>query len=712
MSDLIARLRTLRTEAESVNATLVDDLKPFFGPGKPMFRRLPDSDEQRRNVTTTCSCLMSLATSGKIVEGFREIKSTNSDTEAQTFNREVFEHAVNSPWMSSGLDDLNAFSSLIVLRAAGILSRSNEGPSIKQTLNMVHSKHIWKDGEPRKVGPEQTLRQVAQDKIKQVPDSFRVGAYPPTAAIAYWFAEATENLNLKVSDARFEKVTIWASREFARQVSLVASEHDAMKDPMAMAAAACLSWRLRDQTAGKKAELRDRLMSILPTEIEIKRAVLRAFDSQQNTGIWPKYFPLFNYGMGEAGSNYFFSFELLEVILGEFEKSDLLEEKVVLDGIERALNWCKSNRLEYRSGNLTYKGWNSGGQITTLKEGKPESWSTAVIHMFLWKLQAALCWQIKKHTLIKYSAAPPEVIKPDDTQWDNFIDSPVSLPDEETTVKKLIGEEILEQIKKPGKDIQVRDRIEERRSVLLFGPPGTAKTSLVRAVSSRVGWPLIELDPSNFLGQGLENIYQQVEDVFTDLNDVWGAVIFFDEMDALASKRTDTIDVTRELLTTSMLPKLSRLHGDRRVLFFMATNHLKNFDTAIKRPGRFDLLICMAPPKWDEKVKNLRSFLKSHTSKEDCESLRKRLIKLAATEETQKLLNFFTYADFKSFLEHIAKPSSSRPSVETMSIEQFSELVKEWAENFIALNEREEKPMEKLAPRVEFETDSKASRRQ
>jgi len=113
-------------------------------------------------------------------------------------------------------------------------------------------------------------------------------------------------------------------------------------------------------------------MRVLPTEIEIKRAVLKSFDSQQNSGIWPKYFPLFNYGMGEAGSNYFFSFELLEVILGEFEKSDLLEERVVLDGIEKALSWCKSNRLVHRSGHDIYKGWNSGGQITTLKEGKPE----------------------------------------------------------------------------------------------------------------------------------------------------------------------------------------------------------------------------------------------------------------------------------------------------------------------------------------------------
>jgi ATPases of the AAA+ class len=705
VSDLITRLRTLRSEAANLNATLVDDLKPFFGPEKPMFRRLPDSDEQRRNVTTTCSCLMSLAICGKLIEGFKAIKKLNNDGEAKGFITEVFEHAVNSPWMSSGLEDLNAFSSFIVLRTAGILSESTEDPLTKNALGMVHSKFVWDDGQPREIGPKKTLKQIFKDKIKQAPGSFSVGAYDPTPAIAYWFADAAASLRIEISDRIYELMARWASREFARQVSLVAAEHDAMKDPVAMAAAACLCWRLRGLTVGREAELRDTLMSILPTEIEIKQAVLAGFKSQQRSGIWPKYFPLFNYGMGEAGSNYFFSFELLEVIFSEFEESNLLEDKLVLDGIEKAISWCKSNRLVYTTGDVIYKGWNSGGQITTLKEGKPESWTTAVIHMFLHKLQLALSWQIKRHILMKYDAASPEIINPDSTEWDDFIDSPIFLPDEETSVKTVIAEEILEQIKKPGKDMEVGESITERRSVLLFGPPGTAKTSLVRALADKIGWPLVELDPSNFIGEGLEQIYQQVETVFTDLNDLWGVVVFFDEMDALASKRTDTIDVTRQLLTTSMLPKLSKLHGDRRVLFFMATNHLKNFDSAIKRPGRFDLLLCLAPPKWSEKIKNLASFLKRNTSDEDIKHIGERLKALVVLEETIELLNLFTFADFKSLLEHITKPTPDGSRIDKITPEEFDELVSEWAHNFIALNDRE-------SERAEFKDDLKESRRQ
>jgi SpoVK/Ycf46/Vps4 family AAA+-type ATPase len=172
----------------------------------------------------------------------------------------------------------------------------------------------------------------------------------------------------------------------------------------------------------------------------------------------------------------------------------------------------------------------------------------------------------------------------------------------------LIEREILDRIETQGIDAQHRKKIDHRRSVLLFGPPGTSKTSLVRAIAEKIGWPLVELNPSDFLKEGLENIYSQANKIFEDLKNLWRTVVFFDEMDALAQKREEGIDVTRQFLTTSMLPKLSMLHDEARVLFFMATNHQRNFDEAIKRPGRFDLLICMAPPLWIEKIKELEKF--------------------------------------------------------------------------------------------------------
>src|SRR5262249_51787126 len=150
--------------------------------------------------------------------------------------------------------------------------------------------------------------------------------------------------------------------------------------------------------------------------------------------------------------------------------------------------------------------------------------------------------------------------------------------------------------------------VRARRSALLFGPPGTSKTSIVKALAKKIGWPFLEINPAHFLNEGLERIYVRADEVFEDLMDLSGVVVLFDEMDALVQKRKDEdktserLDVTRQFLTTSMLPKLSKLYERGGVLFFMATNYQSEFDEAIKRPRRFDLLLCMAPPPWRAKV--------------------------------------------------------------------------------------------------------------
>jgi hypothetical protein len=565
MVEAIQNLRELRKKAASINATLVDDLKPFFVTDALVFRRLPTGSDDKGNVTNTCSCLMALATAEKLLDFFK-VHPTPSIVDAQVRITEIFENAVKTEWTSSGLKDDNAFSSLIVLRTAGLLSKSAEKPLTRPVLEMTHTTRQQMEDGSVKEGPTRTLKQIAIEFGKKAPDSFRVDDYPATPGIAYWFVDAGENLMPDIGETVWQKITEWSSESFARQVSLVSAQHDAMKDPVAMALAACLATRLRKIISAQAFTNRDGMIQGLPTNIEVEQAVLNAFRFQEESGIWPKYFPLFNYKKGGAGSNYLFSFEVLEVIVHEFENSSLLEKEIILSGLARALDWCESNRLTYEHEGRVYQGWNSGGQITTLMQGKPEAWATAMVHMFLHKLRSALSVLIKRRTLLKYGVSPSGSNRPDSREWEKFIDSPVRLrvDGRETTVKTLVQEQILNPIENDK-------RIGERRSALLFGPPGTAKTSLVRAIAQKIDWPLVELNPSDFLKNGLENIYSQADSIFNDLNDLWHSVVFFDEMDALARKRAPGLDVFRQFLTTSMLPKLSRLHDDARVLFFMAT---------------------------------------------------------------------------------------------------------------------------------------------
>jgi len=68
-------------------------------------------------------------------------------------------------------------------------------------------------------------------------------------------------------------------------------------------------------------------------------------------------------------------------------------------------------------------------------------------------------------------------------------------------------------------------------------------------------------------------------------------------------------------LTTSMLPKLSELWKQRRVIYFIATNHISYFDAAIVRSERFDVLALTLPPSFDRKKAALQDRLQSLTGR-------------------------------------------------------------------------------------------------
>jgi AAA family ATPase len=97
-------------------------------------------------------------------------------------------------------------------------------------------------------------------------------------------------------------------------------------------------------------------------------------------------------------------------------------------------------------------------------------------------------------------------------------------------------------------------------------------------------------------------------------------------MDAMLQARVDEegkvqLTVEQQFLTTSMLPHLTDLYENRRVLFFVATNYGKTFDTAITRPGRFDMLLFVGPPNWRAKRQSLDALV--HVRSRDVSPSRK-----------------------------------------------------------------------------------------
>jgi hypothetical protein len=149
----------------------------------------------------------------------------------------------------------------------------------------------------------------------------------------------------------------------------------------------------------------------------------------------------------------------------------------------------------------------------------------------------------------------------------------------------------------------------QARSAILFGPPGTSKTTLIRTLAGAIGWEYVELHPSHFVAEGLPNVQRTADDIFTKLMELDRCVVLFDEIDELMRERETEPDAFGRFLTTSMLPKLAELWKQRRILYFVATNRIGHFDQALTRSERFDALVLVPPPSFASKKRRLIEIL-------------------------------------------------------------------------------------------------------
>ncbi len=512
---------------------------------------------------------------------------------------------------------------------------------------------------------------------------FRINYYAESAAVVYWFVDAVTRAQFVLTSTTWSDLCRWAAERFNHERSLVAAGHAVRMDPVAMAMWACLCSRLvfisssaADTPMGRLGATRDNL-AVLPSRTELEHAI-RDLWKYQTDGVWPKYFPLFDYQ--DAGSNFCFTFELLEAVLVEFGRPDneILDDEFIIKGLDNAITWCEANKLKWPHKTLEYRGWNSGGNLETLRRGQPESWATAVVHMFLWELDEALSARIQSRLLKKYRA---RTLAPGAPGVANLLDIEIAGKWKLTGLKEILTAEIVVKHKNEDAHKLFGRSMKSERSALLFGPPGTSKTKVTEAVARDLGWQIIQIDPSHFLRNGLEQIYIEANSIFRDLMDLAGVVVLFDEMDALVQTRDGAakLDTAAQFLTTFMLPKLTELHDHGKVIFFMATNFQERFDPAIKRAGRFDLLLCMGPPTLKEKLNALEMFVEEKPVEggEEIQKAAKLIQKYCnAKPRTGLQLELYTFGEFRSFVKSLGRSGNDIiAKLKSMDAAQFANRV-------------------------------------
>jgi len=560
------------------------------------FKLLPSEpplpNEEARHLTTSATCFNSLldCPPGFFTADNRVVKQTR-----HSFAEKALDRSDNA-WVSEG--------------SAGVYCRCRALPTVIGSIDNfddrigTHVKEIF-------------------TQLDKEPDRFAIGEagsplpqaqwYPPNAFHTYWTIEILDQvkhrfpvpyesisseLNLK---SRREGMLLWGRQQLGSQLGLhSASPQSSVLDTDQLAWSLAIFLRF-DETLKVNLEKRDFL-----------KQAFKCLFSTQTDGTWRHYKPLFHYR--NAGNAYCYVFEtfavLLQCALREGAEAEMIRE--LLKPYDKNLmdlwRYADSTKIPLCAGSKDV-GWCSGHRtnVTT-----PESWATASVFSYAQALRRLIgiwCREEAQDSL----NTPRSRFTPENAEKEI-----VSRGRTWGAGKTSVSERLWTMFVNPIRMHDCTDRFEpdsqpieknHARSAILFGPPGTSKTSLIRALADVIEWKYIEIHASHFVAEGLTQVQKTADMIFKQLSELDHAVVLFDEIDELVRERDMEKDAFGRFLTTSMLPKLAELWDARKILYFVATNHINYFDSAIIRSHRFDALVLVSPTAFNAKVKELQRLL-------------------------------------------------------------------------------------------------------
>lgn len=162
-------------------------------------------------------------------------------------------------------------------------------------------------------------------------------------------------------------------------------------------------------------------------------------------------------------------------------------------------------------------------------------------------------------------------------------------------------ERVKEMIQLPIKHPKIFNRlgIDPPKGVLLHGPPGTGKTLIAKAVANESGANFYTINGpeimSKFYGQSEENLRK----IFDEAEKNAPSIVFIDEIDAIAGKRSETHGEVEKRVVSQLLTLMDGLKGRGKLIVIGATNIPDSLDPALRRPGRFDREIRIDAPDRD-----------------------------------------------------------------------------------------------------------------
>ncbi len=153
--------------------------------------------------------------------------------------------------------------------------------------------------------------------------------------------------------------------------------------------------------------------------------------------------------------------------------------------------------------------------------------------------------------------------------------------------------------------------IKPPKGILLYGPPGSGKTLLARAIATEAGANFISIKGPEITSKWVGESEKHIRDLFRRARQVAPSIIFFDEIDSLAPLRgLEVGSRVSENIVSQILTEMSGLEDMHNVVVVAATNRPDILDPALLRPGRFDRQVLVPSPDEESRLEILRIHTK------------------------------------------------------------------------------------------------------
>ena len=183
-----------------------------------------------------------------------------------------------------------------------------------------------------------------------------------------------------------------------------------------------------------------------------------------------------------------------------------------------------------------------------------------------------------------------------------------------------VKQELREAVEWPLKHPEAFKRIGIRppKGILLFGPPGCGKTLIAKAVATESGANFIAIRGPEVLSKWVGESEKAIREIFRKARQYAPAIVFFDEIDAIAPARGFSGDShVIERVVSQLLTEMDGIVRLDNVIVIAATNRPDILDPALLRPGRFDKIIYVPPPDRNSRLKILLIHTKRMPLAED-----------------------------------------------------------------------------------------------